>query len=47
MQTIGLRKLVDYGLDSPVQESADKNEAKKFSSIAGNIFYDMLNVMGF
>ncbi|XP_026314170.1 probable ATP-dependent RNA helicase kurz [Hyposmocoma kahamanoa] len=35
MQTIGLRKLVDYGLDSPVQESAGKNETKKFSSIAG------------
>lgn len=38
MQTIGLRKLADYGFEPPVQESAGKKEANKFSSIAGNIF---------
>lgn len=38
MQTIGFRKFTDFGLDPPIQGSAEKNEAKKFSSIAGKIF---------
>lgn len=38
MQTIGLRKLADYGFEPPVQESAGKKKANKFSSIAGKIF---------
>lgn len=39
MQTIGLRKLADYGLDTPIQESPEENGAKKFSSVAGMILF--------